>query len=90
MKRTDYNALKQIIYREIEKDMAQKKKTGTTHTEAFDINVFNKGMEWFASGLSLEDASEEDKNSIHFVNGYERAKRLARIEEMKKNNSVHR
>ena len=90
MARTNYSVLKQIIYNEIEKDIANKKKVGTTKTVPYDANIFNKGMEWYNSGLPLEEAPLDDKNNIHFVNGYERAKRLARIEEMKKNDVKHR
>ena len=89
MKKTDYGVLKQVIYHEIEQEMA-KKKAGTTHTEPFDINIYNKGMDWYNSGLTLEEAPDNDKNNIHFVNGYERAKRLARFEEMKNSNDKHR
>ena len=89
MKRTDYKALRQVIYHEIEKD-TKKKNLGATQTVPYDKNLYDKGMEWYNSGLTLEDASPEDRNNIHFVNGYERGKRLALIEEMQKNKAVRR
>ena len=51
------------------------------HKKVTDIDTFNKGVMWFESGLSLEDASDEMKNNFNFVNGYEKAKRMKNINE---------
>ena len=51
------------------------------HKKVTNIDIFNKGYEWFESGLSLEDAPEEMKNDFNFVNGFEKAKRVKKINE---------
>lgn len=51
------------------------------HKKVTNIDIFNKGYEWFESGLSLEDASDEIKNDFNFVNGFEKAKRVQKINE---------
>ena len=89
MKKTDYKVLRQVIYHEIEK--SNKKNTpSATQTVPYDKNLYNRGMEWYNSGLSLEEASPEDRNNIHFVNGYKRGERLALIDKMQKNKASHR
>ena len=90
MSRTDYGVLKQVIYGEIEHEFAKRKKAEAAHNEPFDINIYNKGMEWYNSGLSLDEAPDNEKNNIHFVNGYERAERLARLEELRSSTDKHR
>ena len=35
-----------------------------------------KGIEWFNNGLSLEDASEDMRNNVSFVAGFNRAYRI--------------
>ena len=46
-----------------------------------DKEKFIQGENWFNSGLLLEDASEELRNNINFVNGFNRAKRISFIEQ---------
>lgn len=41
-----------------------------------DINLVIQGQEYFYSGISLEEAPENLKNNINFINGYDRAKRF--------------
>ena len=48
----------------------------------FNYKLFNKGKEWFDSGLTLEDASEELRNDQSFIKGYEHGKRLAEANNM--------
>ena len=42
----------------------------------YDVDDYNRGIEWFESGLSLEDASIEMQKSVSFVNGFKRGKRV--------------
>ena len=35
--------------------------------------LISLGIEWFESGLSLEDAPENYKNNEYFISGYKRA-----------------
>ena len=89
MSKTNYDVLRQVIYNDIEKE-AEKRKAASTKTVPFDKDVYNKGMAWYDSGLSLDEAPEEFKNNIHFVNGYERGKRLAKYQETQNNSDKHR
>lgn len=52
------------------------------HVQAYDEEIFNKGIEWFKSGLSLEDAPENMRNNHNFINGFNKGKRLAEIDNM--------
>jgi len=47
-----------------------------------DLEIFNLGIKWFEEGLSLEDADDNYKNHISFVNGYNVAKRRSFINEI--------
>lgn len=51
-----------------------------TATDKYDSNIFEKGINWFNEGMSLEEAPDNIKNNTNFIRGYERAKRLALIE----------
>jgi hypothetical protein len=55
-----------------------------------DRRAYEKGEEWFKSGLTLEDADEKLKNNKSFVYGFERGKRLAFIAELKGNDQKKR
>lgn len=41
-----------------------------------DKDLFDSGIEWFNSGLSLNEAPEDMKNNTNFVNGFNKGKRL--------------
>ena len=51
------------------------------HRKVTNIDLFNKGIEWFESGLTLNDADDKMKIDFNFVNGYEKAKRMKNINE---------
>ncbi len=57
------------------------------NTRSFDRDTYNKGEEWFNSGLSLEDAPEILRGNMAFIKGFERGKRMAMIAEISKKNS---
>lgn len=54
-------------------------------TDKYDPEIFNQGIEWFNSGLKIEDAPEKIRNNTNFVRGFEKGKRLAEVgNEMRK------
>ena len=55
------------------------------YAKHYNKDIYEKGEAWYNSGLTLEDAPVELQNDINFVNGYERGRRLALIEEMQNN-----
>ena len=46
------------------------------HNWKYNIDDLNRGDAWFNSGLSLNDASIDDRNNVAFVAGFEKAKRI--------------
>lgn len=54
------------------------------NTSSFDKNLYLNGEKWFNDGHSIEDASQEFRENSSFTSGYERAKRLKYIDELKK------
>ena len=52
--------------------------------KTFDRDLFNKGVEYFNMGGSLEELTTEFANNRSFISGYSHAKRLALIEELDK------
>ena len=79
------------IHRQIRKDSGNRiaadlrekeKKDNYKPVDKRDKEVFDKGIEWFNSGLSLDDAPENFRTNTNFVNGFEKAKRLADINSM--------
>ena len=49
------------------------------NTRNFDQNIFNKGEEWYNSGLSLESADPELKKNLSFIKGFNRGVRINTI-----------
>ena len=47
---------------------------------SFDEKVFNDGHQWYYNGFKLEEAEEHLRTNKNFVNGYNRASRLASLE----------
>lgn len=48
----------------------------------YSQDLFNKGNEWFNSGLSLDDAPLEMKNHDSFVGGYNHGKRIKLVNDL--------
>lgn len=42
----------------------------------YNIDDLNRGIEWFESGLSLDDTSVDDRNNEAFVAGFKKGKRI--------------
>lgn len=83
----DYRKLQRQIRKEsgdrIAADLRNKdKKDNFQQTDKRDKNLFDKGIEWFKSGLPLEDAPDEVRTNTNFINGFNKGKRLADIDNM--------
>ena len=79
------------LYGEIRRDTANKIASDLRNKEIRknyvrpdkrDLDICNKGLEWFKNGLALEDAPIELKNNTNFINGFNKGKRLAMIESL--------
>jgi hypothetical protein len=46
-----------------------------------NFDIFEMGIKWFDSGLSLDDADDELKNDSSFIKGFNKGKMLKYIEE---------
>ena len=60
----------------------QKKRENYKPVDKRDKEIYDKGFEWFNSGLSLDEAPVDIKDNTNFVNGFEKAKRLSDINNM--------
>ena len=58
------------------------------HNFTFEQDKYDKGVEWYNSGLGIEDAPVELQNNRSFVNGFKRGHRLALIEELTSKNKT--
>ena len=87
------------LYGEIRRDTANKIASDLRNKEIRknyvrpdkrDLDICNKGLEWFKSGLALEDAPKELKNNTNFINGFNKGKRLAMIESLQNDSKKSR
>lgn len=85
--RTDFDKL----YKQIRKDSSnrifsdiwQKEKAKNyVRPDKRDLGIFEQGLEWFNSGLPLEDAPEELRKNTNFIDGFHRGERLQLIAEL--------
>ncbi len=53
------------------------------YSRDFDRETFQKGIDWFNSGFSMDEAPSDLANNIYFKNGFIHGKRMALIEEYK-------
>ena len=68
------------VYGEIETYYRQSEKA-KKQTDRNEKKIFDQGAEWFKSGLPLEEAPSNIKDNINFINGFNRASRVAAVEE---------
>ena len=66
------------------RDTFEKKLKDLASKERFSSDLYNKGEQWFNSGLTLDEAPDELKNNNSFLNGFMRGHRLAIIEKLNK------
>lgn len=52
------------------------------HTSNFDKKMYDKGQQWYESGLSLSEAPVELQENFSFTDGFKRGERLALISEV--------
>ena len=79
MAKTNYELLKKTISTEIAKDVDRKLKPKRP-VDDFNQVIFNQGMQWFNSGLPLEDAPAKLRSNTNFINGFNKAKRIRDVE----------
>lgn len=79
------------LYKQIRKDSSdrifndlyqQEKAKNYVRRDKYDPDIQKKGLDWFNSGLSFDDAPEELRNNTNFIDGFHRGERLAKIAEM--------
>lgn len=84
------------LYGDIRKDLANRiagdiqdkeKRANYVRPDKSDPDIFNKGMEWFNSGLSLDEAPEEIRKNSNFINGFKKGERLAYIATLQERDS---
>lgn len=85
--RTDFDKL----YKQIRKDSSdrifsdiwqQEKAKNYVRRDKYDKEIFDKGVEWFKSGLPFDDAPEELRKNTNFIDGFHRGERLQLIAEL--------
>ena len=79
------------LYGEIRRDSAtriacdirdKEKRKNYVRLDKRDLDICNKGIEWFENGFKLEDAPEELRNNTNFIYGFKKGERLALIESL--------
>ena len=83
---TDFDKLYKDIRRDssnkIYMDLRDKEKAKNyVRPDKRDLGIFEQGLEWFNSGLPLEDAPQELRKNTNFINGFNKGNRLAMIAE---------
>ena len=87
------------LYGEIRRDSAtritcdirdKEKRKNYVRPDKRDADICNKGIEWFKSGLPLEDAPEELRNNTNFIYGFKKGERLALIESLQNDSKKSR
>ena len=74
----------------ITSDINQKEKMESyVRPDKRDNSIYLRGLDWYNSGLPLEDAPEEVRNNTNFINGFNKGKRLSYIASLQKKNSGH-
>ena len=86
-----YGEIRRDSSNKIASDLRNKEiKMNYVRPDKRDLNICNKGIEWFNEGLSLDDAPEELKNNTNFINGSNKGKRLAIIESLRNDSKKSR
>lgn len=87
------------LYRQIRRDSADRinfdirekeRKDAYKHVDKYDKDLLEKGIQWFNSGLSLDEAPMEIRNNSNFVRDFEKGKRLSIIAELQTSDSKKR
>lgn len=74
-----------VDFNEYLRDEIRKKRAA--NRSPYSKEIYEYGEEWYRSGLAIDEAPEEYRNHSSFIDGYGRAKRLAKIEEEQNNKS---
>lgn len=69
-----------ISYAKIEGAVSHEKDLENMYRSShYDKKMYEEGQKWFDSGLSLEDAPDNLRKNLNFINGFKRGERLALI-----------
>ena len=82
--RKEKREIRENLQKAVEKDI-RRKTDGKKAKDPYNPKTFNDGILWFNEGMALVDAPENLRNNTNFIDGYEKGRRLAMIEEMKNN-----
>ena len=86
-----YGEIRRNSSNRIAKDIRDKeKRKNYVRPDKRDVDIFNKGIEWFNSGLPLEDAPENLRNNTNFINGFKKGERLVLIESLQNDSKKSR
>ncbi len=76
-----YSRIRSDSGKRIANDIREReKRENYKHVDKFDKVLFEKGIEWYNSGLQLDDAPDDLKNNTNFIKGFEKAKRIKNVE----------
>ena len=99
MGKRDLNGDYYKLYAEIRRNSAAKitcdirdreKRKNYVRPDKRDVDICNKGIEWFDSGLPLEDAPEELRSNTNFIYGFKKGERLAFIQSLQNDSKKSR
>jgi len=95
MRRVDYDKLLKQIRTDSNNRLAydirnEERRKNYVRPDKRDADICNKGIEWFKSGLSLEDAPEELRYNTNFIYGFRKGERLALIESLQNDSKKSR
>lgn len=77
--------IRKSIQNDIANEIYKKKKMqDMVRIDKYDQGIFNQGIEWYNSGLEIEDAPEKIRNNTNFIRGFEKGRRVAEV-----NNSIY-
>ena len=91
MGRKDVNGDYFKLYGEIRRDSSNRiaydlrekeRKKNYVRPDKRDLEIYNKGLEWFNNGFKLEDAPENFRNNTNFIYEFKKGERLAMIESL--------
>lgn len=79
-RRMDANIARIAAQERVAKDIKMKEKIGTVTYP--DKKTFDAGLEWFNSGLLLEEANEKFRNNPNFVAGFNYGMRVQYVNQL--------
>lgn len=85
-----FNDIRRDSATRISSDIKRKQKMENyVRPDKLDSNLCQRGLDWYNSGLPLEEAPEEVRNNTNFINGFKKGERLSYIASLQEKNSGH-